>query len=339
MKKTNPYFSIVICTYNGELSIENAIKSLLSQDFPSDKYEIIVVDDGSIDKTFDIIKRYPVKLVKHVNNLKLSAARNTGLKVARGEVYVCFDDDCVADVNWLKNLYEVYKTKQNIAGVGGRIVAGKISSLFDQYLNASGYGNPEPSRNYSYNIISRLFNYLSNTLIEQKNTGKIYLTNELAGGNSSFPMDLLKSVGGWDPDFSGIEDTELCIKIKNKLPGKKLYVTKDSKLVHNHKLSLFQFLQVYFNRSMVRYKYYKKIDTVPPIFPFPIILFLSLLIALLFSPMVFLMVILIGPILMYFSWTVKSIKYKKIVYILFPYIQLLYETAILMGMLKGALTK
>ena len=89
-----PYFSIIIPMYNRERFIARAINSCLNQDF--ENYEIIVVDDGSTDKSVDVVKKYTdprIKLICHKVNRGVGPARNTGVDEATGEWVICFDSD------------------------------------------------------------------------------------------------------------------------------------------------------------------------------------------------------------------------------------------------------
>ncbi|MGD0021851.1 MAG: glycosyltransferase family 2 protein [Smithellaceae bacterium] len=89
-----PYFSIIIPMYNRERFIARAINSCLNQDF--ENYEIIVVDDGSTDKSVNVVKKYTdprIKLICHKVNRGAGPARNTGVDEATGEWVICFDSD------------------------------------------------------------------------------------------------------------------------------------------------------------------------------------------------------------------------------------------------------
>ena len=101
----NPYFSIIIPFYNKEKSLGACIKSLLSQDFPKDEYEIIAVNNNSMDSSLSIINRYAsIKLV-HEEQQGPYAARNTGILNANGSVMVFTDADTEAKTDWLSNIY------------------------------------------------------------------------------------------------------------------------------------------------------------------------------------------------------------------------------------------
>lgn len=94
-----PKFSVIVCVYNGEDRIGAVLDSLSGLSYPA--YEVIVVDDGSVDGTLDVVKRYDfVKLIK-VDHGGLSAARNAGAAAATGEILAYTDDDCEVDEQWL----------------------------------------------------------------------------------------------------------------------------------------------------------------------------------------------------------------------------------------------
>ena len=103
--------SIIIPVYNVEKYIGRCIESCLKQDLSRDEYELLIVNDGSSDDSMEVVRQYAqrydnIRIVEQ-ENAGLSAARNTGIKDARGEYlwFVDSDDDIKADV--LKHL--VYK--------------------------------------------------------------------------------------------------------------------------------------------------------------------------------------------------------------------------------------
>lgn len=88
--------SIVITCYNYAQYLEEAIESALNQTIPC---EVIVVDDGSADNTREICEKFPVKYI-YQENKGLSAARNTGIKAAKGEYIIPLDADDKIDENF-----------------------------------------------------------------------------------------------------------------------------------------------------------------------------------------------------------------------------------------------
>lgn len=89
--------SIIVPLYNSSLYIADCLDSILSSDLPKDKYEIVVVNDGSTDDGPDIVKHYLAthRNIRIVNqdNQGLSGARNTGIRNAKGSYFWCVDSD------------------------------------------------------------------------------------------------------------------------------------------------------------------------------------------------------------------------------------------------------
>src|SRR5277367_4839940 len=91
---TEPLVTVLIDTYNHERCIEEAIASVLTQDFPSAETEILVVDDGSTDRTPEIVRKFEprVRLLRKANGGQASAF-NAGIPEARGEIISFLDGD------------------------------------------------------------------------------------------------------------------------------------------------------------------------------------------------------------------------------------------------------
>lgn len=111
--------SVIVVAKNEEKNIADCLDALISQDFDKEKYEILVIDGGSQDRTRDIVCQYPVKLFVDTYGT-LGHQRNTGIENAQGK-YVAFTDaDCVADKLWLKELTDaIENSDKEVAAVGG----------------------------------------------------------------------------------------------------------------------------------------------------------------------------------------------------------------------------
>jgi glycosyltransferase involved in cell wall biosynthesis len=107
----NITLSIIVPVYNGEDHIDNCLKNILNQDF-DETIEIIMVDDGSTDNSFNIIQNFKItnlKLFRLIKNRGASAARNKGLDLSSGEYVYFMDVDDSIDKDALKNLYLMAK--------------------------------------------------------------------------------------------------------------------------------------------------------------------------------------------------------------------------------------
>lgn len=114
-----PLVSAIICTHNRDSYLGAAIDSLLAQDFAD--FEIVVVDNASIDRTRAVVElRSGVKYV-YEPVTGLSVARNTGARVATGQILAYLDDDAVASPHWLSVLYAAYQDDEKLAIAGGKV--------------------------------------------------------------------------------------------------------------------------------------------------------------------------------------------------------------------------
>ncbi|MEK7165261.1 MAG: glycosyltransferase family A protein, partial [Patescibacteria group bacterium] len=99
----SPAISIVVPAYNEEKLIGRCLASLKNQDF-SGLYEIIVVNNNSVDKTEEIARTFNVRVITE-SMQSVVAARDRGLRAARGDIVVGADCDCVYPPHWLKTIY------------------------------------------------------------------------------------------------------------------------------------------------------------------------------------------------------------------------------------------
>lgn len=100
--------SIIIALYNAEKTLESTLKSVIRSKFKN--YEIIVVDDCSTDKSLDIVKKYPCKIIKLKKKSGPAIARNIGASVARGKYLFFIDSDITFGKNAIKELVKTFKT-------------------------------------------------------------------------------------------------------------------------------------------------------------------------------------------------------------------------------------
>ena len=113
-----PMISVVIPARNEEDTLSKCLDSLEGLDYPKDRLEIIIIDDGSTDGTSKILKGYTVERIG-TSGVGPSEARNIGVKKARGEFVVFTDADCIVHKEWLNGLLKGF-VDDAVVGTGGR---------------------------------------------------------------------------------------------------------------------------------------------------------------------------------------------------------------------------
>jgi glycosyltransferase involved in cell wall biosynthesis len=116
--------SVVVPTYNRADLLKRCIESLIAQNFPKDRFEIVIVDDGSTDNTSDVVKKLqeeislPVIKYFRQENKGPGAVRNLGIKNSQGPIIAFTEDDVIVDKNWIKAALPYFK-QPDVAGVDG----------------------------------------------------------------------------------------------------------------------------------------------------------------------------------------------------------------------------
>jgi len=116
-EKETIYYSVIIPAYNAGKTLSDTLFALQNQSVPRDSYEIIVVDDGSKDDTAAMARRCGVTCVNQPNRGP-AAARNHGVRVARGDIILFTDADCTPDRDWLRQMTLPFQNERTV-GVKG----------------------------------------------------------------------------------------------------------------------------------------------------------------------------------------------------------------------------
>ena len=133
-KHFEPNVSVVVPAYNEEKNIENCLDSIFNQDYPENKMEIIVVDDGSTDSTIKIIKKYKKVKILEQNHLGKVEALNLGSLKSSHEFILTVDADTTIGRNCLKDIVKPFCSKKIGATTGNNLVKNK-KSLIGNFQN------------------------------------------------------------------------------------------------------------------------------------------------------------------------------------------------------------
>ena len=219
--KTPRSVTVVVPVRNGELTIQSLLDSLQKLDYDRNKVEVIVVDGNSTDKTQEIVKKYPVKLV--VEKRKgLNLARNTGIKCSKGEIVAFTDSDCIVPPNWITKIVENFKDPK-VSCVGG-----SAKALDCDFVSQ-----------YADNSIVRLMPFF--TKREELEKVKPFFRHP-AGCNMAFRRKVAEEVGYFDENIRyGFDEVEFADRVCRA--GYKMVLDPDVLVWHKHRSTLREFLK------------------------------------------------------------------------------------------------
>ncbi len=183
-----PKVSVIVPAYNEQRSIRETLISIINLDYPKDKIEIIIVNDGSKDKTPEIVTKFiqehpqnTITLINQRNGGKGNALNN-GLRNACGEFFACLDADSFVAPNALKEMLPYFESDKSIAAVCPLLKVKTPSSIlqkvqwceyiinmFYKMLNAKldcVHVTPGPFSVYKTKVIQDLGGYNEHTITE-----------------------------------------------------------------------------------------------------------------------------------------------------------------------------
>lgn len=224
--------SLIIPAYNSEKRIGFCLDKALDQSVSKDTCEIIVVDDGSIDNTANIVSKYDsVKLIRQRNHGP-AAARNHGAKEAKGDILIFTDSDCEIDVDFIKNILSQFDANTQIAGVQGRYKT-KQKEFIAQF------GQVEIETRYIKMEQNRYIDFIGTYA-------------------AAYRANVFQKYGGFDTSFPIAcgEDVEFSYRLSKD--GYKLLFCGEVFVYHQHPSTLKQYLRTKYYRGFWRVRLHKK---------------------------------------------------------------------------------
>lgn len=184
MAEPTPFVSVIIPVLNRRGVIGACLDALGRQTYPRDRYEVIVVDNGSTDGTIAEIERYPtVRLLKEPRRSSY-AARNRGIAGATGETIAFTDSDCLPDPAWITEGVSCLESDPRLGLVAGRV------ALFVA----------DPSRPTLAELYELCFSFAQEQYIEVSQFG--------ATANVFTRAAVLRQVGVFDGQLESLGDSE-----------------------------------------------------------------------------------------------------------------------------------
>lgn len=144
--------SVIIPTHNRAASVVRAVRSAMAVDYPANRYEIIVVDNASMDATPQVVQnlqsdsnRCNLRYLRE-DQLGLHNARHEGARAAKGDVLIFTDDDATFDPDWPQAYAKAFAEHPEMAAAGGPVRPIWEGPLQNGYWNL--WGVPRCSRSW-----------------------------------------------------------------------------------------------------------------------------------------------------------------------------------------------
>ena len=220
-----PTYTVVVPTFERPDALERCLDALGAQTLERDRFEVIVVDDGSREPPRAVVARaaaaLDVRLLEQPN-AGPATARNTGARAAHGEYVVFTDDDCRPDPEWLRAIDAAAASHPGCA-IGGRVA------------NALGDGLYSTA---SQLLIEFLYEYFN----VDETGGRFFITSNLA-----LPARAFHDIGGFDVSFplAAAEDRDLCDRWREA--GLAMIYCESAVVHHAHALGLRSFCRQHFS--------------------------------------------------------------------------------------------
>jgi glycosyltransferase involved in cell wall biosynthesis len=225
MEEQQPFFSIIIPTFNRPSQLTACLQAVTRLDYPRDRFEVIVVDDGNRSSAEAVVSSFSNRL-----NITLitqphsgpAIARNKGATHAKGQLLAFTDDDCVPIPDWLKALAVRFgETPDDM--IGGRTLNVLPDNL---YSTASHF------------IIEYLYSYYN----AKSDQARFFTSNNLA-----LTADRFHRIGGFNTFFpqAAAEDREFCQRWLRH--GFRMTYAPEALIYHAHQLRLHSFCKQQFN--------------------------------------------------------------------------------------------
>jgi glycosyltransferase involved in cell wall biosynthesis len=208
---TQGFISVVVPVYNGEATLGRCLDTLLAQTWPHLAREIIVVENGSTDRTTDIVRSYGDRVrLLHSTARGPAAARQMAIPHCRGEIIAFTDADCYAKPDWLAQLAVPF-ADPDVGGVGGAVL---------------GYTHSDQTTVEAF--LERA------AMLDNRGGGDGEFMPRIYTCNAAYRKTLLEKVGGFDTRMLTGEDVELSWRMQLQT-GTRLAYAPEAHIYHHHR--------------------------------------------------------------------------------------------------------
>lgn len=222
--------SVVIITWNQANKLEKCLASIFSQKIKC-KYEVIVVNNNSQDRTNEVIQKYKnkIRVINNSENRGVAPARNQGIKISEGRFIMMLDDDTEVLADCFDNIVKFMNSREDAWCAGTKQLKPNGSLEY----NARKFYTI-PSILFRRTFLGKLFpnsKFVKNHLYLDWDHNSNREVDWVAGASFIMRREAIEKIGIFDENyFFGFEDVDWCYRVK--LAGRKTYYIHDAVIIH-----------------------------------------------------------------------------------------------------------
>jgi GT2 family glycosyltransferase len=219
--------SVIIPAFNAEKELAGCLKALQSQSLPPD--QIIVVDDGSTDQTFQVANQHKVKVIRQANQGP-ATARNAGVAAAKGDLILFTDSDCEPEQTWVERMVKPFSNPQ--------VMSVKGSYKTRQTARAARLIQCEFEERYQLLNKSKWIDFVD-------------------AHAAAFRKSAFVEIGGFDPGFPKANNEDVDLSYRFAAAGHKMVFVPGAVVYHHHPETFSEYFQLKTGRGYWRMIVYR----------------------------------------------------------------------------------
>ncbi len=214
-----PKVSAIIPVRDQPEDLAECLQSLTQLNYPEDRLEVLVVDDGSRRSLAVVTQSFNVKLIRLAESQGAAACRNIGAESASGDILAFLDADCVADKDWLREIIPFFRV-EGVGAVGGFVAGYYRERYLDRYEEVASPLNMGQRLIFEVDARSTFYVPTCNLLVDSQ---------------------AFRETGGFKPGMHVGEDVDFCWRMRSL--GYNLLYIPSGRVAHKHRNHLPQMLR------------------------------------------------------------------------------------------------
>jgi mycofactocin system glycosyltransferase len=206
-----PKVSVILPVRDQPVYVSECLQSLMQLNYPHDRLEVLVVDDGSRNSLAEITSTFKVNLIRLEESQGAAVCRNIGAESASGDILAFLDADCIADRDWLREITPFFQA-EGVGAVGGFVAGYYQKRLLDRYEEVASPLNMGQRLIFEVDAKSTFYVPTCNLLVKSQ---------------------VFRDISGFKPGMTLGEDVDFCWRMRSL--GYNLLYVPMGRVAHKHR--------------------------------------------------------------------------------------------------------